>query len=200
MRAGPLALAVCAIIVVAGVSFYAGGVLDRVTLTSTTTVVSTATSSQTGISTYSVCFSPGGNCATQIAAVIASANVSIHMMIYTFTNTALATALVQAEQRGVDVKIVMDGSEAASDNLAVEAVLNQGGVPLRIYSPPNGIVHDKVAIVDGKIVITGSYNWSYSANDYNDENLLILHSTTLASQYEADFQTVWNLAGNSTAG
>jgi phosphatidylserine/phosphatidylglycerophosphate/cardiolipin synthase-like enzyme len=151
-----------------------------------------APSATSAITSYSVCFSPGENCASQILDLIAEANSSIHIMIYTFTNTAIANSLVQAKARGVDVKVVMDGSEANSDNLAVVAVLDQGGVPLRTYSPAGGIVHDKVAIVDGKVVITGSYNWSYSANDYNDENLLVLHSAALAVQYEANFEALWN--------
>jgi len=130
--------------------------------------------------------------------LISEANDSIHMMIYTFTNTELANALVEAKDRGVDVKVLMDESEATSDNIAVVSILNQGGVFLKIYSPPDGIVHDKVAIIDGKVVITGSYNWSYSANNDNDENLLVLYSTSLASQYEADFQSLWTLAGNGT--
>jgi phosphatidylserine/phosphatidylglycerophosphate/cardiolipin synthase-like enzyme len=181
--------------VAAGAYFESVAMGQAPTVTSTVSVTTTSTvttTSQSGISSYSVCFSPGGNCASQILAVIASANSSIHMIIYSFTNTQIASALVLAKNRGVDVKIIMDGSEAASNNLAVEAVLNQGGVPLKIYTPANGIVHDKVAVVDGKIVITGSYNWSYSAENYNDENLLILHSTALAAQYETTFEGLWN--------
>lgn len=202
MRTTLAVLAVCVFLVLGAAS---GAYLERVAAGagSTTTVTSVSLSETTNsseITSYSVCFSPGGNCASEIAGLIAEANSSIHMMIYTFTNTDLAQDLVAAKNRGVDVKIVMDGSEAENDNIAVVSILNQGGINLRIYSPPNGIVHDKVAIIDGKIVITGSYNWSYSANDDNDENLLVLHSPALASQYETDFETVWNLAGNSTGG
>jgi len=110
---------------------------------------------------YTVCFSPGGDCASQIARLILSANSSVHAIIYSFTNTGLANALVDAKGRGVELKVLMDGSEASGSNVGVEAVLDRSGVPLKNYSPPNGIVHDKVAIIDGSIVVTGSYNWSY---------------------------------------
>ncbi len=191
MRNRTLVAILIAILVVGGA--YIGQMAARGGTTTTVTA-----SGQSGITSYSVCFSPAGNCAAVISALIAEANSSIHIEIYTFTNTALADALVAAKDRGVDVEVFMDGSEADNDNIAVVSILNQGGVPLKIYSPPNGIVHDKVAIIDDKIVITGSYNWSYSANDDNDENLLVLNSTSLASQYEANFESLWSLV-NATS-
>ena len=52
----------------------------------------------------------------------------------------------------------------------------------------------KVAIIDGKIVITGSYNWTWSAEKRNDENVLVLMSRSLAEKYEKEFQRTWLLA------
>lgn len=112
-------------------------------------------------------------------------------MIYEFSNTDIANALVAAHQRGVDVKVIMDGSEAATDNIGVVDILNSSKIPLKVYTPLNGILHDKVAIVDNQTVVTGSYNWSYSADDYNDENMLVLSSAPLASQYESQFNILW---------
>lgn len=190
MKAATLVL-VCVLV---GASMVAGAYVERAaTVTgSSTTSSPTSTTTQDAITSYSVCFSPGGNCAQQLIALIGTANSSIHIMIYEFSNTAIAQALVQAKERGVDVKVIMDGSEATTDNVAVLPILNQSGIPLKIYTPLNGILHDKIAIIDGEVVVTGSYNWSYSADDFNDENLLVLRSTSLAAQYEADFQTLWN--------
>lgn len=180
------------------VAMVAGAYVERVSdtgETTTTTVNSTmtvTTINQTAITDYSVCFSPSGNCQTQLIAAIDGANSSIFVMIYEFSNTQVADALVQAHDRGVDVKVIMDGSEAETDNVGVVPILNESGIPLKIYTPLNGILHDKVAIIDNQTVVTGSYNWSYSANNDNDENLLVLHSAALASQYVADFQSLWN--------
>ncbi|MEM4311114.1 MAG: phospholipase D-like domain-containing protein [Nitrososphaerales archaeon] len=55
-------------------------------------------------------------------------------------------------------------------------------------------MHHKVAIIDGMIVITGSYNWSSSAEDVNDENLIILKDREIALSYEKEFQRVWKEA------
>jgi phosphatidylserine/phosphatidylglycerophosphate/cardiolipin synthase-like enzyme len=197
-------VAYAAIVVIALLVVGVGGYLEGVAVgqgsadTSNPSTSQVQTTNSSAITDYSVCFSPAGNCASIVLGLINGANSSIHMMIYEFSNTQLANALVAAKDRGVSVEIVMDESEAVNDNLAVVSILNQGAVPLRIYSPPDGIVHDKVAIIDDRLVITGSYNWSYSANDDNDENLLVLYSSSLASQYGADFQTLWNLAGNGT--
>lgn len=191
-RAVAVVLAVVLIVAGTGAYLVMTGAGQAVTVTTSTTVTSTVTASQTGISTYSACFSPGGSCASQLIALISRANSSIHVMIYEFSNTDIANALVKAKQRGVDVKIIMDGSEAESQNVGAVAVLSQGGVPLKDYTPLNGILHDKVAIIDGYIVVTGSYNWSYSADNFNDENMLVLNSATLAAQYQTDFQTLWN--------
>ena len=202
MRTGFVA-AVIVVVLLAGVaSYYAlrptfGDTTTTITTTSFTTTTTTSTttsSSQSTITSYSVCFSPGGNCATQILQLIAKANSTIHIMIYSFDNTQIAAALVNAKDRGVDVKVIMDGSEANSTNVDVVQILNTGGVPLKIYTPPGGIVHDKVAIIDGKVVITGSYNWTNAAENYNDENLLILYSSSLAAQYETEFQSLWTVA------
>jgi len=177
---------ICALIIVAGV---AALYVSREDLSRTSTVTATNASA---ITDYSVCFSPAGNCQTELISAINNATKSIHVMIYEFSNTAIADALVAAEKRGVDVKVIMDGSEASTDNVAVVPILNQSGIPLKIYTPLNGILHDKIAIIDDTIVVTGSYNWSYAANNFNDENLLILHSPPLAVQYEVDFQRLWN--------
>jgi phosphatidylserine/phosphatidylglycerophosphate/cardiolipin synthase-like enzyme len=53
-------------------------------------------------------------------------------------------------------------------------------------------MHDKIMIVDGKIVLTGSFNWSNNAENENNENLLIITSTSLATTYENEFQKIWN--------
>jgi phosphatidylserine/phosphatidylglycerophosphate/cardiolipin synthase-like enzyme len=53
-------------------------------------------------------------------------------------------------------------------------------------------MHDKIMIVDGKVVLTGSFNWSNNAENENNENLLIITSTSLATTYENEFQKIWN--------
>jgi phosphatidylserine/phosphatidylglycerophosphate/cardiolipin synthase-like enzyme len=57
-------------------------------------------------------------------------------------------------------------------------------------------MHHKVIIIDGEIVVIGSYNFSTSADEENDENVLIIHSPAIAAQFEAEFQRVYETALN----
>jgi phosphatidylserine/phosphatidylglycerophosphate/cardiolipin synthase-like enzyme len=55
-------------------------------------------------------------------------------------------------------------------------------------------MHHKFMIIDGKIVVTGSYNWSYSAEEKNDENLVVILSPNTAKLYETEFNRIWSQA------
>lgn len=67
------------------------------------------------------------------------------------------------------------------DAFAVEH-LGEAGIPVLVDRPP-GLMHDKVMIIDGEAVVTGSFNYTYSAEHRNVENLLVIHDPALAAQY-----------------
>ena len=79
----------------------------------------------------------------------------------------------------------MDNEQAASEYSEYEKLFT-AGIDVKISKNPY-YMHNKFVVIDGKIVITGSYNWSDRATNGNDENLLIISSENLASQYESDF-------------
>ena len=64
------------------------------------------------------------------------------------------------------------------------------GVPVRISNNP-AIMHNKFAIIDGSTIISGSYNWTKSAYQRNDENLLIIHRPDVAQRYMQRFAGLW---------
>ena len=139
----------------------------------------------------SVCFSPGGSCANQVVYWIGRANSSIHILMYSFTLDSIGNALIQAKQRkpNLDIRIVWDESgleDAGSEYLKLLSAGFQMHVDHR-----SGLLHDKFAIIDGHIVLTGSFNWTNSANDTNRENLLVLDNPPIASAYEKNFQQNW---------
>ena len=141
-----------------------------------------------------VCFTSGygstSDCASIIIYWIGQANVSIHILIYDLTLPEITQALAAAAARGVDVKIVMDSTEAKS-KYSQYADLTSAGINVRLGNNAYEM-HDKLAIIDGHIVITGSFNWTQDANQNNDENLLVLDNPSLATRYEQEFQVVWN--------
>ena len=137
-----------------------------------------------------VCFSPPlpGGCdpARAIEAAVGAAHTSILVQAYEITPGPLVNALIEAHRRGVDVRAIVDYRQLTDrrnhdDAFAVEH-LGAAGIPVMVDRPP-GLMHDKVMIIDGETVVTGSFNYTYSAEHRNVENLLVIHDPALAAQY-----------------
>ncbi|MEM0372490.1 MAG: phospholipase D family protein [archaeon] len=142
-----------------------------------------------GNANYAVYFCPQDDCDGALISEINSAKTSIHAAVYSLTLDGISDALIAAHNRGVDVKIVMD-KEQASSQYSDFRKLKDAGVDVRVDGNSN-YMHNKFAVIDGKTVTTGSYNWTDHATNGNDENELIISSETLAAQYEKDFQRIY---------
>lgn len=132
----------------------------------------------------SVHFSPSGGCESVIVGKINNARSTVHMLAYVLTDEAIQWALISAAHRGVTVVVVVDGHHAPSKTFR-EALAAQRGTLLLDLN--HRILHDKVIIVDGFWLLTGSFNFSRAAESYNAENLLTIGDATLASSYESEF-------------
>jgi phosphatidylserine/phosphatidylglycerophosphate/cardiolipin synthase-like enzyme len=130
-------------------------------------------------------FAPGPDCEAEIVARLAAARRSVRVLAYSFTSEPIALALVGAKLRGVDVAVVIDRDEAAGRGNRV-AMLRGCGISTRLDAV-HPIMHDKVIIVDGSTVLTGSYNYSAQAGR-NAENLLTIGSSPVAAAYLADWE------------
>ena len=161
--------------------------LERITVTQVT---------GSGTQLVEYCFSPGGDCATVLIRWISSAKTSIHVLIYSFTLDNVRDALIQAKNRGVDVKVVFDEQQVYGQG-SEYSNLKAAGVDVRIDTG-SGLMHDKVAIIDSHIIITGSFNWSQAGNQENNENLLVIDSSSWAAAYEQQFQLIYNAASVAT--
>jgi phospholipase D len=137
--------------------------------------------------TYDVYFSPKGGCAEAVTYWIGKANQSVHVLMYIFSLESIADALISAHKRGVEVMVVLDKSQSYTQF----AVLRAAGIEVRNDTNWEGILHDKIAIIDGTIVLTGSFNWTETAENNNNENLIVVNSVDVASLYETEFQKVW---------
>jgi phosphatidylserine/phosphatidylglycerophosphate/cardiolipin synthase-like enzyme len=115
----------------------------------------------------SVCFSPKGGCTEAIVQELDRAKVSILVQAYSFTSAPIAKALVAAHERGVKVEILLDKSHLTSQYTSGPFVA-KAGIPVKIDSA-HDIAHNKIMIIDGEIVITGSFNFTKSAEDKNAE-------------------------------
>jgi len=167
----------------------AGTVIQTITVAQT---VTSAATQSIGGSLVRYCFSPGGNCASVLVSLINNADISVHVLIYSFTLDNVADALIQAKGRGVDVKVVMEKDNALGSGSEYTR-LKSAGIDIRLDTN-SALMHDKVAIIDAHVIVTGSFNWSSAANDGNNENMIVIDSQAWAVTYEATFQTIYNTA------
>jgi len=139
-----------------------------------------------------VWFAPDDRPGRILAERVAGARERVDFLAYTFTRDDLRDALIEAAQRGVQVRGVFDAdqSDAAGNDYAA---LRRAGLDVRLDGNP-GLMHEKVLVMDGQTVVAGSYNFTRSADETNDENLLILHSSKLAKQFEEEFQRIYEAA------
>ena len=192
-KVGPTILALVLLLVGLTLGFSIGATMFAGSQTLTTVTRQLTVSSVSTVHPQDLletCFSPGGNCASRVAYWVGLANSSIHILIYSFTLNAIGDALVQAKRRGIDVKIVWDEGNWNATGSEYQKLKNSG-IEIRI-DHRHGLLHDKVAIIDQHIIITGSFNWSQAANQENRENLVVIDSPAWASTYEQHFQQVWN--------
>jgi hypothetical protein len=133
-----------------------------------------------------VYFSPKGGCQDAIVREITAAEKTIHVQAYTFTSAPIAKALVDAKKRGVQVEVIIDQKEISEKYCAATFFANQG-VPV-FGDGKYAIAHNKVMIIDGKTVITGSFNFTKGAEESNAENLLVIRNADLAAKYEKNYQ------------
>jgi len=133
-----------------------------------------------------VFFSPRGGAQAGLVAAIGQARKSILVQAYSFTSAPVAEALKAAHDRGVDVKAILDKSQR-TERYSGMTFLVHAGIPTWI-DPVHPIAHNKVMVIDGHTVVTGSFNFTRSAEERNAENLLILDSPELAAIYTKNWQ------------
>lgn len=136
---------------------------------------------------YQVCFTPAEPCTNLIVAAIARAQKEILVQAYSFTSAPIAKALVAAHKKGVNVRIILDRSQFKNRGFSSAKFFNDYQLPVMVDFEPN-IAHNKVMIIDDKVVITGSFNFTRAAQEKNTENVLIISDAALAKKYKANWK------------
>jgi len=135
-------------------------------------------------------FSPKGGASEEIIRQIDNAESYIDIAMYSFTYELIAEAVIRAKNRGVEIRILMDKQQSAGKYSKYECFLdNEIRVIRDIHS---GIMHNKIAIIDGKILFTGSFNWTKSAEEINQENLLeFIDEEEIIKIYQERLDYLW---------
>lgn len=136
-----------------------------------------------------ILFSPTDECGKVILDKINSAEKSIELAMYHFTSRVLSRALVTAVKRGVTVRVFLDG-ENAREYYSKANFLKKKGVLVKLEKG-EGLMHNKFCIIDDELLITGSYNWTTSADLRNDENVIFINSKEVARAYRVQFEKYW---------
>lgn len=136
-------------------------------------------------------FSPAGGVRARIIREIDRAQSSIDVAIYSFTSNEIRDALIAARGRGVAIRIAADTSQATTSGGEIPTLEQLGFSVRRMTGLGTGIMHNKYMIVDGRLVVTGSYNWSVSAENSNFENAVFLEQAPLVQKFISDFRSLW---------
>jgi phosphatidylserine/phosphatidylglycerophosphate/cardiolipin synthase-like enzyme len=131
-------------------------------------------------------FSPQGGCTEAIVHELAAARQSILVQAYSFTSVPIAKAIVEAHRRGVAVDVILDKSQKTENYSSADFVLH-AGIPVKIDSH-HAIAHNKIMIIDGQVVVTGSFNFTEAAEEHNAENMLIIRDAAIAQRYAANWE------------
>jgi phosphatidylserine/phosphatidylglycerophosphate/cardiolipin synthase-like enzyme len=138
----------------------------------------------TGVSVW---FSPDGGCTAAVVGELAKARREVLVQAYSFTSAPIAKALVDAKNRGVKVTVILDKSQRTEQYSSATFLKNQR-VPIFIDAD-HAIAHNKVMMIDGATVITGSFNFTKAAEENNAENLLVIRDRpALVKAYAANFR------------
>jgi hypothetical protein len=138
-----------------------------------------------GVTVY---FSPDDRARDAIVEQMRLARESIMVCMFTFKDDVVARAMRDAARRGVKVLLVAEKKQA--DTTRADETVASGGPNARVIiaantSSPFSAMHHKFAVIDGRRVITGACNWTYTAFNYSDEDTLVIASESLARQYTA---------------
>jgi len=140
-----------------------------------------------GVNLY---FSPNSQIAHTIVETIAQAKESIYFMMYTFTNSDIAQALIEAKARGVEVKGIFDEGQDSYQTYSQYTPLLEQGLQVKLDANSYKL-HHKMMIVDGNLTLLGSYNFTLSADEQNDENILFIQDENMAQEATKAFENAF---------
>ncbi len=145
---------------------------------------------QVGTTEFSIYFSPTDRTMnTKIIPLIDGAQKYIYMPVFLITHQGLCDSLIRAKNRGVDVKVIIDATNAHGD-YSKHKLLRQAGIKVKTENYA-GKIHSKSIIIDDLYTVIGSMNFSRSGDNKNDENVLVIKNSDIAIFYKKFFQYLW---------
>jgi phosphatidylserine/phosphatidylglycerophosphate/cardiolipin synthase-like enzyme len=145
-----------------------------------------------------ILFSPEDGAVGSLIAILADAQSRIRFLAFSFTDYPMAQTMIDRAKTGVDVQGVFETFGSNSPRSELKTLWCAG---LQVRQDGNSsFLHDKVIIIDESIVVTGSLNFSSSADEDNEENVLIIDNPEIAALYLQEYQKNWDMAMSVPAG
>ncbi len=154
-----------------------------------------------GVTLPSYAFSPDAQVEDVIVKALGAAKETIDVSMFTLTSPKVVRALAAAKQRGVKVRVLVDESQYGQDFMKhFVDWLAWNKIPTKTLAGPNPDGpellekdHNKFGILDGKLVLTGSTNWTKSGFATNFEGLYLLDDAADAASYAAFFDDMFKM-------
>jgi phosphatidylserine/phosphatidylglycerophosphate/cardiolipin synthase-like enzyme len=135
-------------------------------------------------------FSPGEAPLRRIVGLLGAAQNTADICVFTITDDRIAQGILDCHRRGVAVRIISDNDKSFDRGSDVQR-LHEAGIKVRIdFSEAH--MHHKFAVFDSRTLLTGSYNWTRSAAEYNHENVVVTNDTRLAGAFSDAFERIWH--------
>lgn len=147
-----------------------------------------------GDTSLEIYFSPKDKSSGRIVQILKNSKKYIYVPAFLITHQGISTELINAKNRGVDVRVILDANSTSTKN-SKHKILRSNGIPLKTENYA-GKLHSKMIIVDDEYLITGSMNFSNSGENKNDENLLIINDSKIAKLHKDFFLYLWTMIPN----
>ena len=131
-------------------------------------------------------FAPKDDCPAKIRGLLARARNSVDICVFTITDDRISDAIIDTHQRKVKVRVISDDDKAGGRGSDIDRLLS-AGVDLRIDRTDDHM-HHKFAIFDHRLLLNGSYNWTRSAANRNQENFLVTGEPRFVEDFSKQFE------------
>lgn len=138
-----------------------------------------------------VFFSPGDECLNAIRQQLRAVVSTVRICVFTISDDRIAQEVIAAHSRGVSVRVLTDNDKSLDRGSDI-ARIARAGVAVKMDFTRNHM-HHKFAVMDKERLLTGSYNWTRSAANYNHENLLLTSEVSLVKEYLKEFDRLWQV-------
>lgn len=138
-------------------------------------------------------FSPGHDCPTIISKLIDRSKSMLDICVFTITDNRITDSIKNAKSRGLTIRILTDNDKSNDLGSDIDQ-LRATGIPVRMDTDPHHM-HHKFAIFDQKLLLNGSYNWTRSASEHNQENIVLNSDASLIRTFKHQFEDMWKRFG-----